>query len=116
MTINIPKVVSYESKYQNSKTKLTILLLKNDSVYGYYGNDINAGRSISIKEVRSLLQEALAKFTNDSLIVIIKPGIEATYQNTVDMLDEMTINKIKRFEMNDINKEESKFLDEKKIK
>jgi biopolymer transport protein ExbD len=32
-------------------------------------------------------------------VVIIKPNEEATYKNTVDMLDEMTINQVKRFAM-----------------
>lgn len=32
-------------------------------------------------------------------VVIIKPDAEATYKNTVDILDEMTINNVKRFAM-----------------
>lgn len=36
------------------------------------------------------------------LVVIIKPDKEATYKNTVDMLDEMTINNIKRYAMVDL--------------
>lgn len=32
-------------------------------------------------------------------VVIIKPDDEATYKNTVDMLDEMTINRVKRYAM-----------------
>ena len=32
-------------------------------------------------------------------VVVIKPNEEATYKNTVDMLDEMTINNVKRFAM-----------------
>ena len=32
-------------------------------------------------------------------VVIIKPNAEATYKNTVDMLDEMTINQVKRYAM-----------------
>jgi biopolymer transport protein ExbD len=32
-------------------------------------------------------------------VVVIKPTEEATYKNTVDILDEMTINGVKRFAM-----------------
>jgi biopolymer transport protein ExbD len=35
-------------------------------------------------------------------VVIIKPNDEATYKNTVDILDEMTINGVKRYAMIDI--------------
>jgi hypothetical protein len=31
--------------------------------------------------------------------VVIKPNEEATYKNTVDILDEMTINNVRRFAM-----------------
>lgn len=36
------------------------------------------------------------------LVVVIKPDEEATYKNTVDMLDEMTINAVKRYAMVDL--------------
>jgi biopolymer transport protein ExbD len=32
-------------------------------------------------------------------VVVIKPDEDATYKNTVDILDEMTINNVKRFAM-----------------
>jgi biopolymer transport protein ExbD len=33
------------------------------------------------------------------LVVVIKPAADATYKNTVDILDEMTINNVKRYAM-----------------
>jgi len=36
------------------------------------------------------------------LVVVIKPGDEATFKNTVDMLDEMAISAVKRYAMVDL--------------
>ena len=39
-------------------------------------------------------------------VVVIKPDQDATYKNTVDILDEMTINDVKRYAMIDITPQE----------
>lgn len=39
-------------------------------------------------------------------VVVIKPDDDATYKNTVDILDEMTINNVKRYAMIDITPQE----------
>jgi len=44
------------------------------------------------------------------LVVVIKPNEEATFKNTVDMLDEMTINQVKRFAMVDISEVENELV------
>ena len=110
MKLDIPRDENGVSKYQNSNSKLTLVLLKNDMVFGYFGNDINNGTGLEIKEARKIIAQGVQKFTRDSLIVIIKPSEEATYKNSVDILDEMTINKISRYEMVDLTKEEKEFL------
>jgi biopolymer transport protein ExbD len=43
-------------------------------------------------------------------VVIIKPNEEATYKNTVDILDEMTINQVKRYAMVKVLKEEDELI------
>ena len=110
MKLDMPRDENGVSKYQNSNSKLTLVLLKNDMVFGYFGNDIINGNILEIKEVRKIIAQGVQKFTRDSLIVIIKPSKEATYKNSVDVLDEMTINKISRYEMVDLTKEEKEFL------
>ena len=110
MKLDMPRDENGLSKYQNSNSKLTLVLLKNDMVFGYFGNDINNGTGLEIKEARKIIAQGVQKFTRDSLIVIIKPSEEATYKNSVDILDEMTINEIIRYEMVDLTKEEKEFL------
>ncbi|HJW16359.1 MAG TPA: hypothetical protein VJ499_04535, partial [Flavisolibacter sp.] len=43
-------------------------------------------------------------------VVVIKPNEDATYKNTVDILDEMTINDVKRFAIVDITDDENKLI------
>jgi biopolymer transport protein ExbD len=43
-------------------------------------------------------------------VVVIKPNSEATYKNTIDILDEMTINNVQRFAMVDITEDENKLV------
>jgi biopolymer transport protein ExbD len=43
-------------------------------------------------------------------VVVIKPDPEATYKNTVDILDEMTINGVKRYAMIDITPQEEELV------
>jgi biopolymer transport protein ExbD len=43
-------------------------------------------------------------------VVVIKPNSDATYKNTIDMLDEMTINNVQRFAMVDITDDENKLI------
>lgn len=43
-------------------------------------------------------------------VVVIKPNEDATYKNTVDILDEMTINDVKRFAIVDITPDENKLV------
>src|SRR6187401_3323009 len=97
MKLDIPRDENGVSNYQNSNSKLTLVLLKNDMIFGYFGNDINNGSSLEIKEASKIIAQGVQKFTKDSLIIVIKTSNKATYNNSVDILDEMSINKIIRY-------------------
>ena len=51
MKLYLPKGENGVSNYQNSNSKLTLVLLKNDMIFGYFGNDINNGSSLEIKDL-----------------------------------------------------------------
>lgn len=97
-------------QYNYVKKKLTLILLKDEKVFGYYGDSINGGRAVLIEKTSELIAEGWKMYSKDSLIVIIKPTADANYKATVDMLDKMSINKIEKYSMADPNKEEKKFL------
>jgi biopolymer transport protein ExbD len=84
---------------------LTIMLGKSDGVYYYEGELLPDGSNFKSSNFKEIRQEIInkKKSTNpQDFVVVIKPGPEATYKNTVDILDEMTINDVKRYAMVDI--------------
>ena len=111
MTLYMPKDSEDSVDHYNyTKKKLTLILLKNEKVFGYYGDFIKGGRSASIDETGKLIADGWKMFSKDSLVVVIKPSHEASYKSTVDILDQMTINQIEKYSMNDLNKQEKEFL------
>jgi biopolymer transport protein ExbD len=105
---------------------LTILMGKNNQVYYYEGqlkSDGSNFNSTNYAEIRNIIQKKRADvsqlgrslgYPKDSLdkdmVVVIKPNADATYKNTVDILDEMTINNIQRFALVDISDPEKQAI------
>jgi biopolymer transport protein ExbD len=111
---------------------LTFLLGDNKRVYYYHGSWEKAKRTNSVLEtnfsyrngIGSIIrekQQAIDASLNypegrDGIMVIIKHGKKATYQNTIDVLDEMLINAVKRYAIVDIAAEELKFLESRSFR
>jgi biopolymer transport protein ExbD len=116
---------------------LTIMLGKNDQVFYYMGQlkpDGSNFESTNFKDVRKVIQEKKAEVMRNHVhdpscekiwaknggdqnscrdkdfVVVIKPNEEATYKNSVDILDEMTINDVKRFALVDITPDENQLV------
>jgi biopolymer transport protein ExbD len=108
MNLFMPKDVDKPEEQNKVKESgaFTIMLGKDDVVYFYEGMDPAAEgnfRSASFKTIRDELIRKRQNTNTEDLVVIIKPTPDATYKNTVDILDEMTINEIKRYAMVDIS-------------
>ena len=99
-----------ESKYTDVRSRLTLVLFKDDKVFGYYGDFINGGKTVSIDKTIDLITEGWKMFSKDSLVIVIKPSQEASYKATVGILDAMTENQINRYAMADIDEKEKEFL------
>lgn len=112
MELYMPKDSEKDSvdKYSAVKTKLTLILLKDEKVFGYYGDFMKGGRSVSVDETDKLITDGWKMFSKDSLVIVIKPSNTASYKETVDILDKMSINKIEKYSMADLNKQEKEFL------
>lgn len=115
MRLFLPK--DTEKPEEQNKVKasgaLSIMLGKNNSIYYYEGELLPDGsnfKSTNFKEVRDIIINKKKSTDPKDFVVVIKPGPEATYKNTVDILDEMTINDVKRYAMVDIFDQELQLI------
>ena len=128
MDLNMPKDTNKDEELNKTKESgaLTVLLGKGDQVYYYEGQllpDASNFKQTTFKGIRdeiiSKKKSVIDAYRTDAeceakarekgrpvsdcaeqdFVVVIKPDKEATYKNTVDILDEMTINRVKRFAM-----------------
>lgn len=90
------------SNFQSSTYKdiRDVIINKKKDVMSRYVKDPDC-EAAKIKAGKSP-QDALDDCKQADLVVVIKPTPDATYKNTVDMLDEMTINRVNRFALVDI--------------
>jgi biopolymer transport protein ExbD len=102
MKLNLPK--DTDKPEEQNKVKegavLTVLLAKNDKVYYYEGTlapDASNFKSSNFKEIRNEILSKKRSTDPKDFVVVIKPDVDCTYKNVVDMLDEMLINDVKRY-------------------
>lgn len=107
MRLFLPK--DTEKPEEQNKVKasgaLTLILAKNNSIFYYEGElapDGSNFKNTGFKEIRDIIINKKRTTNPEDFVVVIKPTPDATYKNTVDMLDEMTINEVKRYALVDI--------------
>lgn len=122
--LNLYMPADGESTPSAASKTITLLVGANDHLFYYYGEENDAGiinpiipaewnEKTGIGKVISEKQLQLeARGVNrNELTVIIKPGKEATYKNTVDLLDEMLIHQVKRYAVVKVTPKEQLFLE-----
>lgn len=107
MRLFLPKDTDKPEEQNKVKASgaLTIMLGKDNMVFYYEGElapDASNFKSTTFKEIRDVIINKKKNTNPDDFVVVIKPGSESTYKNTVDMLDEMAINDVKRYAMVDL--------------
>lgn len=91
-----------------------IIINKKKDVISRYVNDPKCVET-KIQEAKARERvktraEAEDECKQSDMVVVIKPNKESTYKNTVDILDEMTINNIKRFALVNISPVEEELI------
>ncbi len=128
MDLNMPKDTDKKDEQTKTKQSgaLTVMLGKDDRVYYYEGELEPDGSNFKQTTFKGIREEIIKKkrsveasYVPDpnceaekrnagkpvslcrqkDFFVMIKPTDDASYKNTVDILDEMTINKVERYAM-----------------
>ena len=115
MDLFMPKDTEKEEEQNKAKESgaLTIMMGNDNHIYYYEGKlapDASNFKSSNFKEIRDVIINKKKSTPIEDLVIVIKPNEQATYKNTVDMLDEMTINEIKRFALVDISPVENQLI------
>lgn len=115
MRLNLPKDAENEKDQNKAKESgaLTLMLGKDDNVFYYEGQlkpDASNFKSSSFKEIRNVILNKKRSTDEKDLVVVIKPNEDCTYKNVVDILDEMSINVIKRYALVKITDPEKQLI------
>lgn len=107
MKLFLPK--DTEKPEEQNKVKesgaLSLLLGNNNVVYYYEGTLLPDGSNLktsNYKDIRTIIIDKKKNTKPEDFVVVIKPGPDSNYKNVVDLLDEMTINEVKRYAMVDL--------------
>ncbi len=113
MKLFLPKDVDKPEEQNKVKASavLTIMLGKNDQIYYYEGDDPTKVQTSNFKAIRDVILDKKRRTDPKDFVVVLKPTKDATYKNTVNILDEMTIDEVKRFALVDISDPEYKIVE-----
>lgn len=115
MRLFLPKDTDKPEEQNKAKESgaLTLLLGKNNIVYYYEGilaPDGSNFKTTNFNEIRDVIMKKKKSTNSKDFVVVIKPHDESTYKNTVDALDEMTINEVKTYALVDISSVENQLI------
>lgn len=111
LAIWLPKDVPDNLRNQQPVSgALTILIAGNDKLFYYERDDLKTMQASSFSGIRSVILSKKVKTKPSDFIVILKPSREASYKNTIQILDEMNINAVIRYAMVDIDPVEYEWI------
>ncbi len=98
---------------------LTVMLDKENKIFYYEGmpenNPAVKVTDFTTEGIRKILLQKLAavklaKGTADDMVLIIKPGDGSAFKNFVDIADEVTINNIRHYFVDEVNDTDKKLM------
>jgi len=101
--LNLPKDVPDNQRQQEPVSAvITLMPTSHDRIYYYEGDDPTKMQVSNFKAIRNIILDKKRRTDTTWFEVVLKPAPDATYKNTVDMLDEMLIDDVKHYALVDI--------------
>jgi biopolymer transport protein ExbD len=110
MHLVLPKDVKNHPNEAKASAVITLILGNNDKVYYYERDSAQTMKPTDFKRLRDIVIDKKNRTDPADFMVIIKSTNEATFKNSVNVLDEMTIDGVKRYAMVDISPVEDDFI------
>jgi biopolymer transport protein ExbD len=111
MGLILPKDVPEKIRTQEPEgAVITLLLSKNNQVWYYEGSDPKNMKVTDFKSIRDIILDKKRRTDPAWFQVILKPSKDATYKNTVDILNEMTIDDVHHHALVEITPDEYKII------
>jgi len=111
LKLMLPKDADKPEEQNKAKESgvITLLLGKDNTVF-YYEGQLDNFKSSNFSGIRDILLDKKRRTPEKDLVVVLKASSESTYKNVVDILDEMSINVLKRYALVDISKQEEELV------
>ncbi len=95
---------------------LTILLGKDNNVFYYEGALVADAsgtnfKASNFKDIRDVIIHKKQTTDTADFFIVVKPGNESTYKNFVDIFDEMNINLISRYALDNVTSDEEQLIE-----
>ena len=112
MHLNLPKDVQKPEDQNKVKESavLTIMPSKANQVYYYEGLDPSKIQAATFKTIRDEILDKKRRTDPKDFTIILKPTQDATFKNTIDILDEMKIDGVNHYALVDISPDEYKYV------
>lgn len=115
MKLFLPKDTDNPEEQNKAKASgaLTLLLSKDRIIYYYEGILLPDGsnfKASNFGQIRQVLTDKIKTTDPKDLVIVIKPNANSTFKDAVDILDEMTINGVRRYALVDIAEPEKQLI------
>lgn len=106
---------SHDSTLIKKSGALVLLPAGSNKIFFYYGNDQTMRGPTDIKDTRRIILEKKSTVSQKDFFIIIKPTPDADYSQVVQILNEMSINDVTHYAINELDGDESRLIAEKKF-